>query len=136
MKNIFFPDIAREIRLLKGIALKPTAAVLGICLRTLSRVECGKAPFLAGYLPPLAECYGIEPVDFFHFNLSTKCFEQPALAEHARLKQEVEALRAQVRQLSDFIHHLQKEAGAGGGGAENWIVPASSKRRGRDDMVR
>lgn len=109
MKNIFIPEIAREIRQIKGISLKDASYAVGICHRTLSRAERGEAPFLAGYLFPLAKCYGISPADFFCFNCNTKSFEQPIPNDYLLLKREAEGLRNQVRQLSDFIHLLQNE---------------------------
>ncbi|MFN0216396.1 MAG: helix-turn-helix domain-containing protein [Saprospiraceae bacterium] len=123
MKNIFIARIAYEIRRIRGISLKNAAYALGICHRTLSRAERGEAPFLAGYLLPLAKCYGIAPADFFWFNPSTKRFERPVPVDYLPLKQEVEALRVQVRQLSDFIHFLQNERAGG----ESLGISASSK---------
>jgi transcriptional regulator with XRE-family HTH domain len=111
MKNIYFPDIIRNIRTIKGITLKEASFSLGICHRTLSRAERGEAPLLAGYLPPLADCFDMSPADFFYFNPATKTFERPLPNDYASLKEETEALKMQVRQLSEYIQVLQNSKG-------------------------
>ena len=107
MNNIFIGEIARDIRRLKRVSLNSASEALCVCTRTLSRAERGEAPFLVGYLLPLAKCYGIAPADFFYFNSKTKRFEKPEHNHSDQLNREIDTLRLQVRQLTEYIQLLQ-----------------------------